>query len=73
MLAERTGRHLDFFEEGKEAEFFGSKEELLAKVKKYLSNNEEREMIARAGRERCLSSGYSMSSQLSTILEEALA
>jgi spore maturation protein CgeB len=70
MLAERTERHKDFFEEGKEAEFFESKEELLAKVIKYLSNNMAREMIARAGREKCLICGYSMSTQISKILDE---
>ena len=68
MLAERTQRHLDFFVEGKEAEFFGSVEELLTKIKKYLQNDSERYWIARAGRERCLSSGYSVRAQLTEML-----
>jgi len=70
MLAERTGRHLDFFIEGSEAEFFASKEELLAKIRTYLSNSPKREKIAQAGRKQCLSSGYSMRAQLILILEE---
>jgi spore maturation protein CgeB len=70
MLAERTGRHLDFFIEGSEAEFFASKEELLAKIRTYLSNSLEREKIAQAGRKLCLSSGYSMREQLTLILAE---
>ena len=68
MLAERTQRHLDFFVEGKEAEFFGSVEELLTKIKKYLQNDSERDWIARAGRERCLNSGYSIRAQLTEML-----
>lgn len=68
MLGERTKRHLDFFEEGKEAEFFGSNEEMLQKVRFYLENNEKRREIARAGRERCLKSGYSQREQLSKML-----
>ena len=68
MLAERTQRHLDFFVEGKEAEFFGSVEELLTKIKKYLQNDSERDWIAQAGRERCLSSGYSVRAQLTEML-----
>ena len=70
MLAERTGRHLDFFIEGSEAEFFASKEELLAKIRTYLNNSLEREKIAQAGRKLCLSSGYSMREQLTLILAE---
>ena len=70
MLAERTERHKEFFEEGIEAEFFDSKEELLAKTKAYLNNSAEREQIASAGRNRCLNSGYSMKAQLSSIMAE---
>lgn len=64
MLGERTRRHLEFFEEGKEAEFFSSNEEMLQKVKYYLEQNEARDKIARAGRERCVKGGYSMRAQL---------
>lgn len=71
MLGERTARHLEFFDEGKEAEFFGSNTEMLEKVRHYLENNEEREKIARAGRERCVASGYSMRAQLGQILKAA--
>jgi spore maturation protein CgeB len=72
MLAERTQRHLDFFIEGKEAEFFSSNEELLLKIKKYSDNNLVREKIGFAGRDRCQKSGYSMRSQLKLILDEVL-
>ena len=68
MLGERTPRHLEFFEEGKEAEYFGSNIEMLEKVRYYLEKNEEREKIARAGRERCVASGYSMRVQLGQML-----
>jgi spore maturation protein CgeB len=68
MLAEWTKRHLDFFEDGKEAVFFRNNEELLRSVKMYLSNDDARKKIAAAGRERCLKSGYSMKVQLSEML-----
>jgi spore maturation protein CgeB len=68
MLAEWTKRHLDFFEDGKEAVFFKNNEELLHSVKMYLSNDYARKKIAAAGRERCLKSGYSMKVQLSEML-----
>jgi spore maturation protein CgeB len=68
MLGERTARHLEFYEEGKEAEFFGNNEELLKKVQYYLEKNEARVEIARAGMKRCVESGYSMRTQLERMI-----
>ncbi len=69
MLAERTDEHLELFKEGEEAEFFGSDEELLSKVRYYLDHPEERKRIAAAGRERCLRSGYSYHDRLRWMLK----
>jgi len=71
MLGERTERHLEFFKEGREAEFFDSNDELLAKTRYFLGHPEERIKIARAGRNRCLNSGYSMREQLKQIIKAA--
>ncbi len=68
LLAERTPRHEDLFREGQEAEFFGSLEELLVKVRKFLADPAAREKIAAAGRARCLASGYDHASQLRQML-----
>ena len=70
MLAERSETHLSLFEEGKEAAYFASKEELLDKVLYYLENEMERKQVARAGHARCLSSGYSHSARLQQVLQE---
>jgi len=70
MLAERTGRHLSFFEEGVEAEFFSSNQELLKKVRMYLERESERERIAAAGYQRCKNSGYGMHAQLANMLAQ---
>jgi glycosyltransferase involved in cell wall biosynthesis len=59
LLAVRTPQHLEAFEEGVEAEFFGDHAELVEKARYYLQHDEERERIARAGLERNQASGYS--------------
>lgn len=69
MLGERTEEHLALFEEGKEAEFFGDKEELIAKARYYLDDGEQRRTIAAAGRARCLLSGYSNQERLGAVLK----
>lgn len=68
MLAERTEEHLSLFHEGKEAEFFSTNKELLEKVRYYLLHKETRKMIADAGRERCIKSGYSNQERLKQML-----
>jgi spore maturation protein CgeB len=64
MLAERTPEHLAMFEEGAEAEFFSSAEELLGKCRHYLDDEASRIEIARRGYERCIASGYSNAARL---------
>jgi hypothetical protein len=59
MLHERNELVSGYFEEGVEAEFFSSADELLEKCRHYLAHPEERARIAAAGQRRCLESGYS--------------
>jgi hypothetical protein len=68
MLAERSPEHRRLFEEGKEAEFFDSREELLEKCRYYLEHDEERRRIARAGRQRCIDGGYSNAERLDDVV-----
>jgi len=72
MLAERTSEHQELFEEDKEAVFFdiNNPKELLEKARYYLEHEEERKAIAKAGRERCLKSGYSQHERLTWMLQQ---
>jgi len=70
MLSERSDEHLNLFAEGNEAEFFESDEELVRKAKYYLAHDIERQAIARSGRNRCLTSGYSNEGRLGAILDQ---
>lgn len=69
MLAERNEDHLSLFQEGVEAEFFDSTEELRDKARFYLRNAQTRKSIAAAGRRRALRSGYSSLHQLRRVLD----
>ncbi len=70
MLAERTDEHLQLFKEGKEADFFDSPEELYVQVKHYLTHDLARQQIAKAGRDRCIQSGYSHHDRLQVMLAQ---
>lgn len=70
LLAERTAEHQSFFKEGVEAEFFSSPEELVDKARFYLDNPILREKIAKAGRDRCWTSGYDNDSIIKSILNK---
>lgn len=70
MAAERTAEHLALFEEGKEAVFFSSDDELIEKVRYFLDHPEERLQVAAAGRRRCLSDGYSNHERMKAMLRE---
>lgn len=72
MMAERTSEHQAMFEEGKEAVFFSSNEELLKKCKYYLSHEEERKQIATAGLKRCQTSGYSNEDTIRNVINNIL-
>lgn len=70
MLAERSELHQQFFSEDEEAVFFGNDEELLSKVKYYLTNPALREQIAAAGYARSMQSGYSHKERLTDVLNK---
>jgi hypothetical protein len=70
MLSEYSADLATLFKEGREAEFFRSREELLAKVKHYLANDAERDAVAKRGRERLLRDGHDVLSRMRQMLDQ---
>lgn len=71
FLAERTPKHQEFFEEGREAEFFDSVEECADKIQFYLAHEAVRKRVAEGGYQRCLRSKYTWQDRLSGALKIA--
>ena len=69
LVADRTDEHRTFFEEGREAEFFSSDDELIDKLTFYCSNDGARERIAAAGHQRCITGRYAYVHRLAAALE----
>jgi spore maturation protein CgeB len=69
MMHERNAEVLRYFEEGREAAFFATSEELAQKVRHYLAQPADRERIAAAGRERSLRDGYAIDERMKVIVD----
>jgi len=72
MLAEYSDEHARLFAEWREAAYYRDGDELLRYARYYLEHTAERDAVARAGRARCLSGGYSHDERLKFMLGEAL-
>jgi spore maturation protein CgeB len=70
LLADRTDEHQEFFEEGREAEFFSSCEEMLDKAKFYCSNESARKRVAERGYKRCKEAGFAYVCRLRIAVRE---
>ncbi len=68
MLHERTCEAEEHFEDGKECALFTDHDDLVRKIRYYLANDDTRRAIARAGRHRCLKSGYSTDAHAETVI-----
>ncbi|MBI1748420.1 MAG: glycosyltransferase [Acidobacteria bacterium] len=68
MLHERSHEVLDLYEEGKEIACFGSAAELSENIVYYLGHTDEREVIAGAGRRRCVPA-YAYDNRMAEILK----
>lgn len=68
MLHERNAEVLNYFDEGKDAEFFGSPEELAQKVSHYLDHEAERRQIAQDGLLRSLQDAYVIDERMKAVL-----
>lgn len=72
LLAERTEKHQELYEEGVEAEYFECNEELIDKARYYLAHPDHRKAIARAGRERFMSSDCRADRQIRIVLSQII-
>lgn len=69
LLADRTDEHQAFFEEGKEADFFSSEQELVDKVQFYSENETVRRRVAEAGLRRCHTGRYAYINRVADVLK----
>ena len=68
MLAPRTQEMMDYFEDGYEAVYYDSKDDLIDKIKTYLADNKALKTIADNGYLRAVNSGYDVVGRARNIL-----
>ncbi|MEO5995901.1 MAG: glycosyltransferase [Chitinophagaceae bacterium] len=68
LLSQRTSEQLEYFEEDKEAVYFGSAEELRSKMDYLIKNNSTVTAIKRAGHERAVRDNYSYDNRSKQLL-----
>ena len=71
MVAERSNEHEELLAEGEEAAFYDSTEELVEKVRVYLSRDDERARMANAAYHRVTTGGHTFKHRLEQILSLA--
>ena len=71
LLAERSEGHLARFREDEEAVFFWGREELAAKIRRWLPDEVGRARVAAAGQARAEACGYYNDAQMRLIVERA--
>jgi len=69
MMAPRTRELEQLFTNGKEAVYYDSNEDLLHKIRYYLTHEQERYHIAHAGRQRCVSDAHNEVSRTKQLIE----
>jgi len=72
MLSERTDRQREVFTEGREADYFSSDDELLRKIKFFLTHDDKRQEIAENGFNKCINSKLSMEDVVSGVIEKSV-
>lgn len=68
LLSEYTDDLSSLFVEGKHAEFFRTKTEMLEKIKKYLTNDSLRQQVADAGRAWVNEQGHDVNSRMKNVI-----
>ncbi len=69
MLSEYSDDLASLFAEGREADYFRSKEELLAKLALYIGDDARRDSVAAAGMARVRADGHDITSRLRELLD----
>jgi spore maturation protein CgeB len=71
LVAERTRRHLQFYKEGIEAEFFESSnyDEMVQKVDRLLAEEEYRENLRQHGHDALVANGHTYEDRLKRLFE----